>query len=69
MTQLWYQMGNNMFLFWGVVYSALIHILIDLFKKYLLSAWYIWGIFLSMLEISINLALLIDEGIIIILIL
>lgn len=62
-------MGNNMFLFWGVVYSALIHILIDLFNKYLLSAWYIWGIFLSTLEISINLTLLIDEGIIIILIL
>ena len=58
-----------MFLFWGVVYSALIHILIDLFNKYLLSAWYIWGIFLSTLEISINLTLLIDEGIIIILIL
>ena len=62
-------MRNNMFLFWGVVYSALIHILIDLFKKYLPSAWYIWCIFLSTLEIPINLTLLIDEGIIIILIL
>ena len=69
MTQLWYQMGNNIFLFWGVVYSALIHILIDILKKYLLSAWYIGDIFLSTLEISINLTLLTDEGIEIILIL